>query len=185
MIRRPPRSTLFPYTRSSDLTMLDALVRRGLLDDTIVLVTGDHGEEFNEHGYWGHNGAFTPEQVHVPLVLHLPGMPASRHAGLTSHHDLPATLLGLLGVTNPPSDYALGRSLLAGDGDPYAIACGADECALIDQVETVTFGIGAHHPAGIRVLDEDYRPIHASEPGLEKRSLQLLALLARESAFLK
>ena len=173
------------YADSLVGTMLDALVRRGLLDDTIVLVTGDHGEEFNEHGYWGHNGAFTPEQVHVPLVLHLPGMPAGRHAGLTSHHDLPATLLGLLGVTNPPSDYALGRSLLAGDGDPYAIACGADECALIDQVETVTFGIGAHDPAGIRVLDQDYRPMHASEPGLEKRSMQLLALLARESAFLK
>jgi len=35
------------------------------------------------------------------------------------------------------------------------------------------------------VLDQDYRPMHASEPGLEKRSMQLLALLARESAFLK
>src|SRR5439155_1407290 len=60
------------YADSLVGTMLDALVRRGLLDDTIVLVTGDHGEEFNEHGYWGHNGAFTPDQVHVPLVLHLP-----------------------------------------------------------------------------------------------------------------
>src|SRR5947209_1278910 len=84
------------YADSLVGTMLDALARRGVLDDTIVLVTGDHGEEFNEHGYWGHNGAFTPEQVHVPLVLHLPGIPAGRHAGLTSHHDLPATLLCLV-----------------------------------------------------------------------------------------
>ncbi len=165
--------------------MVDALERRGLLDDTIVLVTGDHGEEFDEHGYWGHNGAFTPEQVHVPLVLFVPGLAGRHRQGLTSHLDLPATVLGLLGVTNGPSDYSLGRSLLGVQADPYAIACSADECALVDGVQTVTFGLGIRGPAGIQVMDADYQPIHASAAGRTKRSRQLLALLARESTFLK
>jgi uncharacterized protein len=165
--------------------MVDALERRGLLANTIVLVTGDHGEEFDEHGYWGHNGALTPEQVHVPLVLYVPGTAGRHHHGLTSHLDLPATVLGLVGVTNPPSDYSLGRSLLATQADPYAITCTADECALIDGVQTVTFGVGARTSAGIEVMDADYHPIHTSAAGRAKRSMQVLTLLARESVFLK
>jgi len=165
--------------------MVDALARRGLLANTIIVVTGDHGEEFEEHGYWGHNGALTPEQVHVPLVLFVPGMPGRHHLGLTSHLDLPATVLGLLGVVNAPSDYSLGRSLLRAQADPYAVSCTVDECALIDGVQTVTFGVSARSPAGIQVMDADYHPIRTSEAGRAKRSMQLLTLLAHESVFLK
>src|SRR5579885_1054152 len=59
--------------------LVDWLDAHGLLATTVVVVTGDHGEEFNEHGYWGHNGAFTPEQLRVPLVLYVPGLAPARH----------------------------------------------------------------------------------------------------------
>ncbi|HLK10506.1 MAG TPA: sulfatase-like hydrolase/transferase [Candidatus Binatia bacterium] len=158
---------------------------RGLLASTVVVVTGDHGEEFNEHGYWGHNGAFTPEQIRVPLVLHVPGVAPARHPGLSSHHDLPATILRLIGVTNPPDDYSLGRSLLDSSGDPYAVACGADECALVEEGRTVTFGVGVHDPAGIRMTDAQYRPIAVGRAEGERRSVEVLGVLTRLSAFLR
>ncbi len=39
----------------------------------------DHGEECYEHGIWGHNGAFTPAQVHLRLVSHVPWMAPAAH----------------------------------------------------------------------------------------------------------
>jgi hypothetical protein len=92
--------------------LLDGLAARGLLDSTIVVVTGDHGEEFLEHGRWGHGSSFVDEQVHVPLVLWVPGGEPTLVERRTSHLDLPATLLPRLGVRNPPRELSLGHDLL-------------------------------------------------------------------------
>ncbi|MCA8980499.1 MAG: sulfatase-like hydrolase/transferase, partial [Planctomycetes bacterium] len=53
--------------------ILDALEERGLLENTIVIVPSDHGEEFQEHGFWGHTSNFTLEQVAVPFYVLGPG----------------------------------------------------------------------------------------------------------------
>ncbi len=91
--------------------ILEFIRQEGLLDNTIVLLTGDHGEEFLEKGHWGHNSAFTEEQALVPLVLWIPGKGAGTIDRMTSHLDIPATLLPLLGVKNPPADYSMGNDL--------------------------------------------------------------------------
>ena len=91
-----------------------ALAREHLLDSTIVLMTGDHGEEFMEKGNWGHNSFFTEEQTRVPLVLLVPGQPPQRIDRMTSHLDVAPTLMRLLGVRNPASDFAHGMDLLTG-----------------------------------------------------------------------
>lgn len=105
------------------------LEKNGLLDNTLVVITGDHGEEFMEQGRWGHNSTFVDEQVRVPLVLWVPGRAAQQESLRTSHSDLLPTLLPLLGVKNPHQDYSIGRSLfdakpgrllLAGDWDRLA-----------------------------------------------------------------
>ena len=51
------------------------LKERGLLKNSIVVVTSDHGEEFNDNGknFWGHNGNFTDAQIKIPLVISWPG----------------------------------------------------------------------------------------------------------------
>jgi hypothetical protein len=54
------------------------LARRGLLDRTLVIVTGDHGEEFGEHRWFGHGSQLYEESIHVPLLLHGPGVPSGR-----------------------------------------------------------------------------------------------------------
>jgi arylsulfatase A-like enzyme len=77
---------------------------RGLADDTIVVVTGDHGEAFGEpHGGSGHGFTVYDEEVRVPLILWNPTL--FRHAGRTatvgSHIDLAPTILDLLGLPSP------------------------------------------------------------------------------------
>lgn len=92
--------------------LLEHLERENLLENTIVLITGDHGEEFMEKGNWGHNSKYTEEQTRVPMVLWVPGTGASTTQRMTSHLDIVPTLLPLLGVKNPAGDYSLGYDLL-------------------------------------------------------------------------
>lgn len=87
------------------------LEKEGLLDDTVVIVTGDHGEEFMEKGFWGHNSSFVEEQVRTPLVVWMPGRAHAEIERPTNHIDIAVTLLQLLGATNPVADYALGHNL--------------------------------------------------------------------------
>jgi hypothetical protein len=91
----------------------DALESQGLLDNTIVIVTGDHGEEFMENGRWGHNSTFSQQQIRVPLLIHVPGKAPRVINAMTSHHDLPASILSLLGVDLDPSTYSFGSDLLS------------------------------------------------------------------------
>ncbi len=90
--------------------LFDELRRRGQLDNTLVIITSDHGEEFAEHGGMGHGRSLFGEIVHVPLVVSFPpAVPAG--AVVTppvTIRDIPATIDGLLGGTGTP--YA-GRSL--------------------------------------------------------------------------
>ena len=60
------------------------LEERGLLDSTIVILTGDHGEEFMEKGHWGHNSTFNEEQTRVPMVLWMPGVAPRQVDRMTS-----------------------------------------------------------------------------------------------------
>jgi len=59
--------------------VLGSLRERGLAASTIVVITADHGHAFYEHGYFGYNGAFTPEEIGVPLVVAVPGMAPQVH----------------------------------------------------------------------------------------------------------
>ncbi|WP_137191713.1 DUF3413 domain-containing protein [Stenotrophomonas rhizophila] len=94
--------------------LMQTLRDSGQADNTIVLVTGDHAEEFNDLGlnYWGHNGNFSDYQMRVPFVLHWPGRAPARHTGNTSHEDWVPTLMRHgLGCENALADFSTGRDL--------------------------------------------------------------------------
>jgi hypothetical protein len=107
--------------------VLDALRDSGLADDTLLIVTSDHGEEFNDTGknYWGHNGNFSPYQVHVPLLVRGPGWARGEAVSyLTTHNDLAPTILSdALGCTTPSLAYSLGWPLRQTEGrrDYFAV----------------------------------------------------------------
>ena len=89
--------------------LLDGLEARGLAEDTIVVVTADHGDEFFEHGEKGHQHSLYEELVHVPLVLRVPGAAARRVSRTVELIDVMPTLLDLVGLEAPPD--LRGRSL--------------------------------------------------------------------------
>jgi len=114
--------------------VLDALERTGRLDDTVVIVTSDHGEEVNDTGenYWGHNGNFSPVQLRVPLAIRWPGRESRRYAHRTSHADVAPTLLtGLFGVENAPAALGNGRLLTDESPRPAIIAASWESYAAI------------------------------------------------------
>ncbi|MDF1822728.1 MAG: sulfatase-like hydrolase/transferase [Alcanivoracaceae bacterium] len=163
--------------------VLDHLRQRGLLDNTVVVVTGDHGEAFMEHGRWGHNSAFTREQMWTPLVLHVPGRAPAVHTGPTSHLDLVPTLMPLLGVENPPQDYALGQNLFNPDPDRYRLCASWDALAYVGPQYTVAMPLSAGGLSEMAVLDHDDTPV--ADAGLITRALQdrLMAVLADMGVF--
>jgi membrane-anchored protein YejM (alkaline phosphatase superfamily) len=67
----------------------------GLLENTIVIVTSDHGEEFNDSrdNTWMHGGNFTQYQTRVPLIVYAPGEPGRRVSTVTSEVDIAPTIL--------------------------------------------------------------------------------------------
>ena len=93
--------------------VFDALESRGMLDNTIVVVIGDHGEEFFEHGHQGHGSNFTNEQTRTPLIIHLPKVAPRVYTGMSSHLDVAAMLAPYFGVENPASEFSHGIDLLA------------------------------------------------------------------------
>lgn len=80
--------------------LLAVLDRLELREDTVVVVTSDHGDEFLEHGGMGHGTTVYGELVRVPLILSYPRRvePGRRTDDLTSHVSLAATLLELAGL---------------------------------------------------------------------------------------
>ena len=82
------------------LKELDGL---GLLSNTIVIITADHGEELHEHGAFGHSRTLYQEMLHVPLVLYYPGLaePGRRIPELVRTVDVMPTLLELAGIGLP------------------------------------------------------------------------------------
>ncbi len=85
--------------------------QEGMLEDTLLIVFSDHGEEFGEHGRWEHGHSQYEEQLHVPLFIKLPEQTASRTVnGLVGTVDIYPTILELFGFESG-NDYA-GQSLL-------------------------------------------------------------------------
>ncbi len=83
--------------------LFDELGRRGLRENTLIIVTSDHGEHFKEHGFLGHGLSLYRRELHVPLLIFTPtASPAGqRVAEPVSLRDLPATILDLLGLEGP------------------------------------------------------------------------------------
>jgi arylsulfatase A-like enzyme len=94
--------------------LLDALDERGVLDETIVVITSDHGENLGDHHLFNHRFVLYDSLLHVPLLIRWPrGVPPARVAQPVSTGDLFATLTDLAGV---PQVAPTGSSLTASGG---------------------------------------------------------------------
>ncbi len=91
--------------------VLDELKAKDMLRNTVVIITGDHGQEFNENkkNYWGHNSNFSPVQLRVPFCIYDADKEVKKYRHRTTHYDFSATLMKeYLGVKNPVEDLGIG-----------------------------------------------------------------------------
>lgn len=142
--------------------VLDDLQAKGLMDNTVVIVTADHGEEFNDNNlnYWGHNGNFTTTQTHVPLVIHWPGKLPHQYDGMTSHYDLTPTLMKkALNCQNQINDYSIGSNLFDAPDHDWIVMGSYGENALY-QKKRITLVDSTGH---LSVRDPHYKLLPDSE----------------------
>jgi membrane-anchored protein YejM (alkaline phosphatase superfamily) len=107
------------YVDSLVNQVFDELKQSGDLDNTLVIITGDHGQELNDNklNFWGHNGNFTNAQIQVPFMMFGPGVNADGvrwpQDMISSHGDVAPTIMkNYLGVSNDIKDYSTGENLL-------------------------------------------------------------------------
>jgi uncharacterized protein len=174
------------YTDHSVGRILNDIEDSDLLNQTIVIITGDHGQEFWEAGNYGHNGAYTDYQTRVPLVIWIPGMeePAviTRQ---TNHIDIPATILQALGDTNDPGLYSLGQDILGGEEAEFMVLAGWDDCCLITPRAKIRFSTEAYNIFDSGAIGRD--DIELTDEALikEEQDRYLLSALEGMRKFLK
>jgi len=78
--------------------VLRRLAELGLEEDTIVVITADHGEEFGEHGFKRHGYSLYQEAVRIPLVVRVPGATPRRVVDVVGNVDVLPTLLETCGI---------------------------------------------------------------------------------------
>lgn len=110
--------------------LLATLEERGLREETTVIVAGDHGEEFQEHGHLAHYPKLYRELIEVPLIVDAPGDAVDRVETPVGLDAVPATVGDVMGVPTPPG--ATGESLLP------AVRTGEDDSLTQEPVVSVT-----------------------------------------------
>jgi arylsulfatase A-like enzyme len=119
--------------------LLEGLTRFGLAEDTLVIFTSDHGEEFGEHGSNGHGKHLYREIVDVPLLVCAPGVEARDVNEVVSLVDVLPTAFDLLGLPLPEG--LAGRSLVpAMLGEPLTPQPALAEARLFGQWDSIEQG---------------------------------------------
>jgi arylsulfatase A-like enzyme len=90
--------------------LLEGLRTRAPGDEVVIVYSADHGDEFLDHGHWGHGRHLYQELLHVPFAIRAPGCVPRRVGELVSLVDLAPTVLEAFGIAPPPSFE--GQSLL-------------------------------------------------------------------------
>jgi arylsulfatase A-like enzyme len=140
------------------------LRRQGFLDDALIVVTSDHGEEFGEHGAVGwHGHTLNEELLRVPLIVKLPGNvhAGRRVASSVRSLDIAPTILDVAGLPVPDSFQGVSlRPLMASDAAP------ADRPALsqLDAIPSrLSYRLRPWKLDGGRLFDLDADPLETRD----------------------
>ncbi len=128
--------------------VLNAVEAQGGLENTIIVITSDHGQEFNDNhkNYWGHGSNYSMAQIHVPLYIYVPGERPEKIDWKTTHLDIAPTFMHrVLGVQNSTDDYSVGYDLLDTERDREWLIIGSyfNYALVADDEIMVTYPSGA------------------------------------------
>ncbi|MFC2046278.1 sulfatase [Chloroflexota bacterium] len=187
--------------------LFDWLKAEGLYDEALVVLTSDHGEEFQEHDGWWHGQTLYQEQIDVPLIIKYPAAamqgvsgdssaaPAAVVNDLVQSLDIAPTILDVAGV--PAPETMMGRSLWSvTEPVSYTFSEEDHEGNVLQAMRTSTHKLILANPDNPRGLPaealfdliadpEEQRNLAASQPdqiGVLRGALDQLHALAREQA---
>ena len=153
---------------------LASLESRGLLANSVIVVTSDHGQEFNDTGqnYWGHASNFTRFQTGVPFLLYAPGLEPGVFEHRTTHFDvMPTVLRDYFGCDSRFSTYSVGHPLFEPGGREIVLMSEYADFAIMHGNQTAV--VRKH---GMEVRDEAHLKLHSRlapeviEAALEQRA---------------
>jgi len=147
-----------------------ALELRGELQDTVIAITSDHGEEFFEHGSIGHKRSLHRELLHVPLIIYIPGGNHKRINASVSLVDVMPTLMQLLGL-QPPQDID-GVSLLPLiDGQGIFTVLRQFQLSELDRGKTLRSSWGSKQHLIFNSEDSSYLMYNLTNDPMQKTDL--------------
>lgn len=163
--------------------LLDRLKEDGYFDNSLIMITGDHGHEQYEKGYWGHASAFTKEQTKVSFFLHLPQQEEYGEVErLTSHLDVVPTLLEVMREELPLEQFSIGQSLLHPPQRDYIIIDGLANRVLFDgriKIDYTPFeGLAVY-----RVTDAEDNPLSNSNEILQQYTPKIFGMFDQLGRF--
>ncbi|MBD1573767.1 DUF3413 domain-containing protein [Vibrio sp. S17_S38] len=164
LLKSSYQSAVFSADQSIN-EILTTLRTNGLLDNTIVIITSDHGMEFNDNNNntWGSNSNFSRYQLQVPMVIHWPGKEPTVYTKKTSHLDLSATLMqSVLETSSNPYDFGSGENLFAQSDRPWILAGDNNNIALITNTSTTVVDQFGNY----KVYNPDYQRDKKAKPKL-------------------
>ena len=163
------------------------LKKRGLMENTVIILTADHGEEFWESGYWGHTNAFTLQQCKVPLIVRYPGKKGKIVNEVTTNLDIAPTIMELSGCVNLVDKYTLGKSLLKPLPRDYWVVTGWHSCAVYTKDRIITYNTDFRRAPELIVRGYDYKAVPESSRKEELTKFRpiLLKVLEEQRRFLK
>lgn len=143
--------------------LLDGLEARGLLQDTVVMLLADHGEEFYDHGGFTHGHTLYQEQLHVPWIVSLPGGlgAGARLDDIVRQVDVLPTMLQLAGVAAPAN--LQGASILP------LLRSAAPPRQALSQLRLGDLQIDS-------VVEGDWKLLRALPPGASAQTFELFDL---------
>lgn len=145
--------------------LFNKLKEMELTKNTVVIITSNHGAEFNETktNSWGSNSNYSRYQLQVPLIIHWPGKVAGVYNHRSSHLDFSVTIMqDLLGVSSNPSDFSSGKNLFNETKRKWILAGDSRELALItDDTTTVIDKFG-----NFKLYDDKYQRLKDENPTL-------------------
>ncbi|WP_446469398.1 LPS biosynthesis-modulating metalloenzyme YejM [Xenorhabdus stockiae] len=176
----PPSIQVDKKTLDTEINhVLDTLKNKGILNNTIVVITAKHGSTItNNDPKWFIGDKFNRKQMHVPLIIHWPGTPAQVINKLTGHQDVMTTLMQrLLHVNNSPDDYSQGEDLFRDQRNIPWLITGENGSLVVTTTENTIYlsKDGDYH-----LYDSDGNEIQNAKPNLT----QLLQILTEIKRFL-
>lgn len=155
------------YVDSLIEQVINAVRDKGQLENTIVIITANHGTEFNETGLnnWGSNSNYSRYQLQVPMVMHWPNQAAATTSHYSSHLDIVPTLMeSMLSVSSPAELYSSGTNMfeLTSHSRGWVIAGDSRDIVVVQPNSTTVVDKFGNY----RVYDKNYSLVPEGKPQL-------------------